>query len=88
FVVMGAVVLAFGLTGGSIYAPRWQTDLGVWLSRMVQTILTHLSAPAQTVAGAALLVLVGALAIKAFRRGESRRREIVESGPAAPEKAE
>lgn len=88
FIVMGAMVFAFGVMGGSIYAPRWQTDLGSFLSRTIQMLLTRLTPAAETVVGGTVLLMVILLATKAFRRVRHRRRVAAETTPLVPDPLE
>lgn len=84
FLAMGAIVFAFGVTGGSVYAPAWQTALNVWLSRTAQTFLRWLAPAAESAPGGALLLVVLLLALRAFRRTR-REREDVRRSAAVPE---
>ncbi|MGH2452431.1 MAG: cytochrome c biogenesis CcdA family protein [bacterium] len=74
FTIMGAVVFLFGLLGGSVYAPRWQTELGSRLGETVRDLLARLTAAEQGAAGAVFLLIVFALAVKAFRSSKAGRK--------------
>lgn len=88
FIVMGVVVGAFGLSGGSIYAPQWQVELGTFLNRIIQMALARLNPTAQALAGAAALLLVGLLAVKAFGRVRQGREMPARGTSSAPEASE
>lgn len=84
FIVMGTIVFVFGVLGGSVYAPPWQTELGNVLGGIVQDLLGRITPALEAVAGGVLFVVVLLLAIKAFRSGRPRRAPAgKESAPAA-----
>lgn len=68
FLVMGLIVFVFGLLGGNIYAPQWQTQLGATIDRLIRDLLQRLPPAAEAVIGGALLLLVVLLLVKALRR--------------------
>lgn len=88
FLIMGVIVFAFGITGGSIYAPAWQTALSTWLSRNVQILLLRLAPTMEAALGGAILLLIALLALRATRRSRRQRRADRQSAPAVSETPE
>lgn len=81
FLAMGGIVFAFGISGGSVYAPAWQTALSTWLSRTVQALLLRLAPAMEAALGGAILLLIVLLALRANRR--SRRQNRADRQPAS-----
>lgn len=80
---MGVALFTFGITGGGIYAPQWQADLGARLSAAVTELLARLSPRAEAVLGAALM-LIAVLLTRGAWRGAKRRRAEARALPVQP----